>query len=70
MSARYTIRNLTTYESRESFSENLGGGGVMRSGEVLLAAEKVGLASWPWPLGHWGVVVKRLAVSAFRSFRF
>jgi len=38
-SARYTIRNLTTHESWESFSEDLEGG-LMRSGEVLLAADK------------------------------
>ena len=35
----------------------------MQSGEVSWAAGDLGLASWPWPLGHWGVGVKRLAVS-------
>jgi len=35
----------------------------MQSGEVSWAAGDLGLASWSWPLGHWGLMVKRLAVS-------
>jgi hypothetical protein len=35
----------------------------MQSGEVSRAAGDLDLASWPWPLGHWRLVVKWLAVS-------
>ena len=35
----------------------------MQTGEVSWAAGDLDLASRPWPLGHWRLVVKCLAVS-------